>query len=120
MVQFIYMSVICALQEGNALPTHQLHTMLPYPYFTQGSALHATSNALSVIAGRVSFVFGLHGPAVSVDTACSAALVAMHIGMCGVMDSQVGSALIGGVHVQAAPTSTAYVSAAGMLSPHGR
>ena len=30
----------------------------------------ATGNAASVIYGRVSYAFGLEGPAVSVDTAC--------------------------------------------------
>jgi acyl transferase domain-containing protein len=56
----------------------------------------------------------------SVDTACSAALVAMHLGMCSVGNGHIDAALVGGVHVQASPTSTSYVSAASMLSPHGR
>ena len=60
------------------------------------------------------------GPSLSVDTACSAALVALHLGMCAVSSSDAASALVGGVHVQAAPTSTSYVSAASMLSPQGR
>jgi acyl transferase domain-containing protein len=83
-------------------------------------AFHATANAVSVAAGRLSFSFGLSGPALSVDTACSASLVALHLAKDAVHASAASSSLVGGVHVQATQTSTSYVWAAGMLSPSGR
>jgi acyl transferase domain-containing protein len=95
--------------------------------FTPAGAYHATANALSVAAGRLSYTFALSGPAVSVDTACSASLVALHMAKSGIAElveaagsAAPAAALVGGVHVQATSTSTSYVWVAGMLSPSGR
>jgi acyl transferase domain-containing protein len=57
---------------------------------------------------------------VSVDTACSASLVALHVASEAMAGGRDQRALVAGVHVQATPTSSGYVWAAGMLSPQGR
>ena len=42
------------------------------------SVYDATSGAISIAAGRISFVLGMQGPCCSYDTACSSALIALH------------------------------------------
>ena len=81
----------------------------------------ATGTALSVVSGRVAYFFGLSGPALSIDTACSASLVATHTAAHWCAGSVASpSALACGVCLLLAPWNSLAIARAGMLAADGR
>ncbi|MFC9996979.1 HAD-IIIC family phosphatase [Nocardia sp. NPDC127526] len=74
----------------------------------------------SVASGRISYTLGLHGPAVTLDTACSSSIVAMHSAMAALRAGECDLALAGGATLLMSPIAHIELCKLGVLSPTGR
>jgi acyl transferase domain-containing protein/SAM-dependent methyltransferase len=83
-------------------------------------AYHATGISHSVASGRLAYVLGTQGPAISVDTACSSSLVAVHLACSALRAGECRLALAGGVNLILAPEVHMTLSKARMMAADGR
>ncbi|MGY2288359.1 SDR family NAD(P)-dependent oxidoreductase [Pseudomonas sp. SDO528_S397] len=83
------------------------------------SAYSSTGLSHSVLANRISYLLGIHGPSQPVDTACSSSLIALHRAVESIRNG-CEMAIAGGVNLMLSPFLTLSFSDAGMLSEDGR
>lgn len=77
-------------------------------------------NIASIIASRISYILDLKGPSMLVDTACSSALVAVHLACQALRENQCEMAIVGGVKVNLFPAKNIIQSGIGIESKDGR
>jgi len=74
----------------------------------------------SILANRISYVFGLEGPSFTIDSACSSGLVVSHLACESLRRGESTLALAGAVNLNVLPESALATSRFGALSSDGR
>jgi acyl transferase domain-containing protein len=103
---------------GITMPDYLMHSNRVDPQTID--AYSATGGVLNAAVGRVSFFLGLNGPCMAIDTACSSALVALHVAMQSLRNGETEMALVGGVNFILLPELTISMSKAHMMADDGR
>jgi 3-oxoacyl-[acyl-carrier-protein] synthase II len=87
--------------------------------FAEISRPMSTGTVVSAAAGRVATALGLSGPALTLDTACSSTLTAVHLAGQALRAGECDVALVGASHLLLSPVTTGVFAGAGLLSPSG-
>ncbi|WP_216896931.1 polyketide synthase Pks13 [Nocardia sp. ncl2] len=79
-----------------------------------------TGASTAIIANRVSYFYDFRGPSVTIDTACSSTLVAVHQAVRDLRSGEADVALAGGVNMLLAPVASLGFDAIGAFAKDGR
>ncbi|KAI0877961.1 polyketide synthase-like protein [Hypoxylon argillaceum] len=78
---------------------------------------HATGAGLTMLANRISHVFNLHGPSLTLDTACSSSIYCLNLAVAALKAGDCDGALVASSNLVMTPNSHVAAMKAGMLSP---
>jgi acyl transferase domain-containing protein len=87
---------------------------------TRLSSHSATGQAMNMVANRLSYVLGLCGPSMTVDSACSSSLLALHLACQSIKAGECDTAVVGGVNLLLSQATMVSLTQFGGLSPDGR
>src|SRR5258707_3353962 len=106
---------------GAGMNTYFLNNVLAHPEVFRALAPHQILIGVDkdYLAPRVSYKLNLKGPSVTVQTACSTSLVAVHLACQNLLNFQCDMALAGGVSISAVQRTGYLFMEGGINSPDG-
>lgn len=107
---------------GVFMSTYLQHNLLPHADLIRevGTLSLRHANDKDYIATRVSYKFDLKGPSMTVSTACSSSLLAVHLACQSLLNGECDLALAGGATVSVPQDRGYFYQEGGLLSPDGR
>lgn len=80
----------------------------------------ATGNHQSIQSGRISHYFDLRGPCLTIDTACSSGLSALHLAVQSIRAGESEMCIVAASHLHFQPDDWISMSMSGLLSDHSK
>ncbi|KAF6801113.1 Polyketide synthase-nonribosomal peptide synthetase 3 [Colletotrichum musicola] len=78
---------------------------------------HPTGSGLAIMSNRVSHVFNLQGPSMTIDTACSSSVYALHHALTAIAAGDCDQAIVAGANLIQSPEQHIGTAKGGFLSP---
>ncbi|KAI9038420.1 polyketide synthase [Aspergillus affinis] len=91
-----------------------MRDLASYPKYT------VTGTGNSILANRISYFYNLHGPSMTIDTACSSSIVALHMGLQSLKNEESDISIVVGSALHFLEDSFVIMTDLGMLSPDGQ
>ena len=88
--------------------------------FNNYDQFSATSSTFTMLSNRLSYSFNFKGPSLTIDTACSASMVAFNYACQDLRAGNAEVAIVAGVNAMLYPSSSTVMSVGGFLSPDSR
>ncbi|HEX6046565.1 MAG TPA: MupA/Atu3671 family FMN-dependent luciferase-like monooxygenase [Pyrinomonadaceae bacterium] len=106
---------------GESLNTYFLHNLYPNQKLLEslGASQVMIANDRDYLATQVSFRMNLTGPSLSIQTACSTSLVAVHLACQSLLNRECDMALAGGVSISVPQGLGGHYQEGGIISPDG-
>ncbi|KAH8124074.1 hypothetical protein LI328DRAFT_168866 [Trichoderma asperelloides] len=76
----------------------------------------ATGLGTSILSNRISWFFNLRGPSMTIDTACSSSMTAMHMACQSIRSGETDSCLVGGFNLRLLPVFDIFATPMSFLS----
>jgi acyl transferase domain-containing protein/NADPH:quinone reductase-like Zn-dependent oxidoreductase/acyl carrier protein len=80
----------------------------------------STASTFTMLSNRISYVYDLRGPSMTIDTACSSSLVALHEAVQAIARGEIELGLVGGVNAMLIPEVFVCLCKSRLLAPDGR
>lgn len=111
---------LTGIYAGGNLSTYLLNNLSSHPDLLQSLRMQTSlGNDKDYIPTRISYKLNLKGPSISVGTACSTSLVAVHLACRGLLSYQCDTALAGGVAIQVPQVEGYFYQTGGIASSDG-
>ncbi len=108
---------LIGVYAGGNLSTYLLNNLASHPDLLKSLNMQiALGNDKDSISTRVSYKLNLKGPSISVGTACSTSLVAVHLACRGLQSYQCDMAIAGGIAIQTPQVEGYFYQTGGMAS----
>ncbi|KAL8669473.1 MAG: hypothetical protein Q9168_005935 [Polycauliona sp. 1 TL-2023] len=99
---------------GNFNADHQLMQCRDAEY---AQPYGVTGGGVTILSNRVNYIFDLKGPSMTLDTACSSSMYALHMACSAIQTGECSAAVVGGSNLILTPEISLFSSVLGAVSP---